>query len=385
MDKLLGYRNNFKEVLPQIILSLLVLIAGIRLLQVDIGTSWYGYILNIISGQQGVNTQKIPSLIIGVGLVLMSFGLLLRSRVSWAMSIFLLFMAGLSVILTQSHKQSYLIYCIVATIGLIASTKRFDKSSLIASAIFAFTSVLMLITYATFGNYYLGSHFSPPINDLVTSLYYSMVTMSTVGYGDISPKSPEAKLFTVSVILMGLTVFATSITSLAAPILNNSLSKVITHKGRKMKRKQHFVVIGNTSLAINTSHELVKRGHHITRILPASKQTEDATDIFDIVYGEPSKSDTLLEAGVDKAKAVLSMMEDDSENAFVILAVKEMSKEIKTIVSVNESENMDKINLTHPDIVISPQVFGGQITAMFLSDENISHDFVMNSIFRKIS
>ena len=81
----------------------------------------------------------------------------------------------------------------------------------------------MLLIYATFGTFYLGSEFHPRVTDLVTALYYAMVTMSTVGYGDITPQTTEAKLFAVSIIVLGVAVFATSLTAVIAPLVTRSL------------------------------------------------------------------------------------------------------------------------------------------------------------------
>jgi voltage-gated potassium channel len=114
----------------------------------------------------------------------------------------------------------------------------------------------MLLLYATFGSYYLGAEFKPPITDLVTALYYAMVTMSTVGYGDIVSAAPEARLFTLSVIVLGVAVFATSLTAVIPPLVNQSRKGIIDRKGTGMRRENHFVVIGNTPSSINTWREL---------------------------------------------------------------------------------------------------------------------------------
>lgn len=152
-----------------------------------------------------------------------------------------------------------------------------------------------------------------------------------------------------------------------------------------MKRKNHFVVIGNTALAINTCQELGKRGHDVTRILPSSFQNQDIKTQFDTIFGAPDNLEVLREAGVAQAAAVISMLREDPDNAFVILAVQELNPSVKTIVSVTDSQNLTKINLVHPDVIISPQVFGGELTAMLLSGEEISSDFVMTRLFRQTS
>ncbi|MGH9355592.1 MAG: NAD-binding protein, partial [Terriglobia bacterium] len=81
-----------------------------------------------------------------------------------------------------------------------------------------------------------------------------------------------------------------------------------------------------------------------------------------------------------EAEAVLAMRADDSENAFIALAVKELKGPAKTVVVVNDSKHMERVKLVQPDIVIAPQVLGGEILAMALSGEQITGDFVMERL-----
>ncbi|MCR2479416.1 ion channel, partial [Salmonella enterica] len=85
--------------------------------------------------------------------------------------------------------------------------------SVTAGSLFALVSIVSLLIYAVFGTLYLGDEFNPPIKDAATALYFSIVSMSTVGYGDITPHSNAARLFTASIIILGITVFATSISA----------------------------------------------------------------------------------------------------------------------------------------------------------------------------
>jgi voltage-gated potassium channel len=242
----------------------------------------------------------------------------------------------------------------------------------------------MLLMYATFGSYYLGADFKPQIGDLVTALYFAMVTMSTVGYGDITPQTAEAKLFTVSVIVLGVAVFATSLTAVIAPMVSRSVQRIVNRKGSGMKRENHFVVIGNTSLALNTWHELVRRGRRVTRMLREAPDEGELKGV-DFVIGDPSSIDTLREAGAHQAEAVLAMLADDSENAFVVLAVKELDGSARTVAAVNDARHLSRVKLVQPDVVIAPQVLGGELLAMLLSGEQVTPDFVMQRVFQQVT
>jgi voltage-gated potassium channel len=149
-----------------------------------------------------------------------------------------------------------------------------------------------------------------------------------------------------------------------------------------MKRENHYVVIGNTPLAVNTWRELAKRDMPVTRILREAPEEGDLKDV-DVVIGDPSMTSVLREAGAQDAEAVLAMLVDDSENAFVVLAVKELNGKARTIAAVNDARHLSRVKLVQPDVVIAPQVLGGELTAMMLSGEKVTADFVMERVFQQ--
>lgn len=368
---------------PHVPLAVLLGLGGLWTLRNSFGVHWEHTIWVLVTSGFHLKLKLLPSLLIGGGMVTMALGLLWRSRLAWIMAILLAATATVNTFLTgHAHISVLLMYFAFLLAVLLFAWRHFDRSSVAASTLFALTSVAMLLLYATFGSFYLGLQFKPHITDLITALYYSMVTMSTVGYGDIIPQTPEAKLFAVSVIVLGVAVFATSLTAVIAPLMGRSLQRIINHKGKNMKRENHFVVIGNTPLAINTWHELAKRGLHVTRILRDAPEEGQLKDV-DFVVGDPSMIEVLRQAGADRADAVLAMLVDDSENAFVILAVKELGGKARTVAAVNDAHHLSRVKLVQPDVVVAPQVFGGELTAMLLAGEQVTPDFVMQRVFQR--
>lgn len=368
---------------PHVPLAVGLILAGYWVLCVSFGTNWVQYVEGLAEGQNHFKLWLLPNLIIGGGMVTMGFGLLWRSRVAWLMALLLATAATLNTLLGRHNRDSLAVYFVILLIALLLAWRHFDRSSVAASTLFALTSVAMLLMYATFGAFYLGSEFKPPIHGLITALYYAMVTMSTVGYGDIIPQTGEAKLFAVSIIVLGVAVFATSLTAVIGPLVSQSLGRIVNRKGTHMKRENHFVVIGNTPLAVNTWRELSKRGLAVTRILREAPGPGEHTDT-DMIVGDPSMTDILREAGADKANAVLAMLADDSENAFVVLAVKELGSSARTVAAVNDARHLSRVKLVQPDVVIAPQVLGGELTAMLLAGEQVTPDFVMQRVFQDV-
>lgn len=319
--------------------------------------------------------------ILGLAMVLTSAGLLLRSRFSWIIALALMVLTAIFALhFGHSLYSAVLGWDVALLVALLLFHRAFNRSSLAAGTLFALASSLLLIIYAVFGALYLGQQFAPPIRNLASALYYSVVTMSTVGYGDIVPKTSHARLFAVSIIILGITVFATSISAIIGPLVGGSLQRIVREE-KHMTRKDHYIIIGNTSLAYNTYRELRKRQQPCTLIFsqaPAQGSFEGA----DVVIGDANDLDVLKTAGAPAARAVLAMRADDSENAFIVLAVKELGGAVKTVAAINDGKNMDRVRRVQPDIMLAPQVLGGEILAMALSGETVSSDFVLDRLLK---
>ncbi|MDE1893670.1 MAG: NAD-binding protein [Xanthomonadaceae bacterium] len=366
---------------PHLPLAVLTAMGGAWLLRQGIGAGWSAFLADLLTGHPQLQPRLLPQLLLGIGMLITALGLLFRSRVAWLMALMLALAAVLSQLLGH-HPGGHLVldYFVAIMLALLLARAQFDRSSVTASTLFALASVVMLLLYATFGAYYLGGDFKPAITDLATALYFALVTASTVGYGDITPQTVDARLFSLSIIVLGVAVFATSLTAVVGPLVSQSVKKIVDRRLKRMHRENHFVVIGNTSLAINTWRQLSGRGQQVTRLLREAGEADPAT--ADIVVGEPGNLDVLRQAGADKAQSVLAMLDDDSDNAFVVLAVRELAGRARTVVAVNDARHLDRIHLVQPDVVIAPQVLGGELAAMIVCGEEVSPDFVMGCVLR---
>lgn len=367
---------------PQVPLALLLALGGAWLLQVELGAQWQHVLDLLLVGDHTRSKDLLPPLLIGTGMLVMAFGLLFRSRLAWTMALLLAATAAASMLFGRAAQGSLLAGYFLLMVALLAfAWRQFDRASVTASTLFALTSVAMLVMYATFGAYYIGNEFKPEIADLVSALYFAMVTMTTVGYGDITPQTPEARLFTVSIIVLGVAVFATSLTAVIAPLVSRSLQRIVNHKGQRMQRENHFVVVGNAALALNTCRELARRGQPVTRVLRQEPETALPAEV-DALVGDPADSDLLRRAGADKAQAVLAMLADDSENAFLVLAVRALGGRARTVAAVNDAKHLERMQLVHPDVVIAPQILGGELAAMMLTGEQVTGDFVLKRLLQ---
>ena len=321
-----------------------------------------------------------PKVVSGVFLLIMSLGLLTRSRLAWIITVLATSVSLILLLLSNTGEAGTLltIYNGALLVALLLGFSQFKRSSLASATLFTLTSIVSLMAYAVMGSFVLGQQFSPPINNFTTAFYYAVVTMSTVGYGDILPKTPEARLFVVSIIIFGITVFATSISALIVPLLNLRMQALLGYRGKTMERSNHYIIVGDTALARNSYKEFQERNQAVTFIL--RHQPDESDDERDVVVGDASSLDVLERAGAQQAKAILALDDDDSENAFVVLAAKELADNVRTVTVVNDSRNISRIKRVRPDLIIAPQVLGGELLAMALSGEALDSERLMEKL-----
>jgi voltage-gated potassium channel len=116
-------------------------------------------------------------------------------------------------------------------------------------------------------------------------------------------------------------------------------------------------------------------------VLPRAPE-DAALENADVVVGDGSNLEVLRRAGAEKAKAVLALSADDSENAFVVLATKELGGEARTVAAVNDSKNISRVRMVQPDMMIAPQVLGGELLAMALAGETGGSQELMDRFLR---
>jgi len=331
----------------------------------------------------GIDLPGISQLSIGAFLLIISVGLWLRLRVAWWLTVLAaaIGLATLSLQLQVPVGVWLFGYDIVLTGLLLASYRHFDRSSFQFGTLAALIVLVIVFGYAVFGAYYLGDQFSPNIDTLSDAVYVSVVTISTVGFGDFTPTTPETRLFMVSIITLSIILLSTAVGATLIPALVHRFEQLTTGRKIKVIRNNHYIIVGYSALANNTYRELTSRHEQVTVIL--RKDTDgalfSATDI-DIVIGDGSDVETLRKAGAGKAKAILALLDDDSENAFVILAAKELRVKARTVAAVNQAKHLNRVRHVHPDMIIAPQVLGGELLTSMLTGQKIDVKDIMGRL-----
>lgn len=341
-------------------------------------TALFSEPLPLSSDAHALLLHGVPITALAILQLFLAIGLLFKARLAWISALLITLVQGVLGVelLHESWGFWPVIYCFSLAGTLFFFGPCFRRSSLAAATLFALAATLMLLAYGTIGSLVLGQGFSPAITNLPQAAYFAIVTMSTVGYGDIVPKTDEARLFVVSLIVIGITVFATSITAVVGPLMQNHLRQIIEPQRKRMKRVNHYIIAGRGPLAHNTARELIARGKSVLVITDSDEDFGAA----EVIKGDASETDVLSKAGAEAARAVLALSPDDAENAFVILTLNDMDTEATKVVAVNNRKNMERVRRTQPDMILAPNVFGGEVLAMALTDQKIDSNSLMEQL-----
>lgn len=197
----------------------------------------------------------------------------------------------------------------------------------------------------------------------VDALYMTVITIATVGYGEVEPLNAAGKLFTVFLILTSLGVIAFSLSVITAYIVNRSNPKLIEEKKiQKMiaNLENHVIICGYGKNGKQAARKLQAHNRPFV-VVEREKEKVDKFQSIDVpmINGDAIDDAVMKEAGVYKASCVISALPDDADNLFIVLSARQMNKNLKIISRASHSSTYKKLRLAGADNVILPDHIGG--------------------------
>jgi voltage-gated potassium channel len=317
----------------------------------------------------GTSTQAI----LGACQILVGIGLLRRLATAWAFAV-LLGAVTVGVNVAQGYSGASLVLSSLTLLALLILRRNFTRRTNTANYIFSFMGILVILAYGTFGTYMLGDGFQPKIHELTSAFYFTIITLATVGYGDIVPVTYETRLFVVSMVIVGLSVFVTAIASVLGPALSGEIDRFFNPREKKMKPKNHVILAGEGALAVNTSKELQARGIPFVQIITSGSTPPHLTEDL-VVRGNPGDDQVLIEAGIGDATLVIAAREDDGENAFISLVAKDLNPNVRVLAVASARGSIRRLKLARAEIVFAPSVVGGRMLANIVEGKEIPLEF----------
>ena len=309
---------------------------------------------------------------------------------------------------------------LVASISsVVSNVKQFHRSSLLPLLIpFLLLILLGTVVYSILQEW-----------TLFDSLYATIITITTVGYGDLSPQSQSGRIFAIFFTLFAIGLAGYAISSAAAVLFEtqqqnrekrilerrmNEISELSNHiivcggsiignraAGEFRRRQFPFVIIepdeAKLKQALLWLHEsyLDKRIRHYESLEEVDWSIEERMSIDELasdtgilyMLEDPTEKQHLRTAGVHRAYGVVAAMEDDRDNTTIILGARDMGKrlnnpKLRIVGSARDETNMHTLYLAGADRVVSPNIMGGFTLASNMLDHDAA-EFWDNMLFQQ--
>ncbi len=206
------------------------------------------------------------------------------------------------------------------------------------------------------------------------AVYMTVITMSTVGFSEVEPLSSEGKVFTSLFILYNLGTFTYFISLFSKFIFEGEFKELFwdyrSSKGLR-KMKNHVIVCGFGRYGFQAVKELEEKGEPYV-VMEANQKVVKKRDLTQdekshVLVGDANDEEVLKKAGVDKAKALIAAMPEDSSNVFVTLSAKELNPDLKIIARAAQESSRKKLKSAGADHVILPDMIGGNFMASLVT------------------
>lgn len=226
-------------------------------------------------------------------------------------------------------------------------------------------ALLALVSFISFGTigFMLISDSHASWSD---ALYMTLITVTTVGYGEIIPlHSLGDRIFAGFIAMAGFGTLTFLFTSLSVFFLESDLD--YTLRRRRMEKaiarlKGHYIVCGYGRVGRNVATELALTHRQFVAIDEDEMQLLSQLDRSpELLYltGDASDDDLLLAADIADAAGVFAVTGDDSRNLMIALTAKQLNPSVRVVARCHEVRNIEKMRKAGADAIVSPDFTGG--------------------------
>ena len=247
----------------------------------------------------------------------------------------------------------------------VLKNKKFELMTLLTlSAFFIFIAGIMLYVFE-------GDNDNPNIHNLFDAFYWALVTISTVGYGDITPVTPEGRVVSMLIIVTGvglISFFTSIIVSSFAERLN------VLREGRVIqetaKKRNLTVICGYGLLGQLVAQGLKREGVEFIILDKDESLAEKAhNNGYRSICADASKSSIFEHLGIaDRISNVLCLTSDDVQNAFIAINVKSLNPDVLATVRCSDEDVAQNLKYAGIDKVIMPEEVAGMMGVVYAGE-----------------
>lgn len=211
---------------------------------------------------------------------------------------------------------------------------------------------------------------------VLDAMYMTVITLTTVGFGEVHPLSSQSRAFTVVLILLGVGTVAYGLSSLGEYFLTTGFVERV--RRRTLIRmisgmKNHIIICGAGRVGRTAAETLQEIGRQFVVIEPDFEVVESLREEgWTAMVGDSTRDETLLEAGIERAAGILVSTGSDSENLFIVLSARALNPDLLIVARSVDASSEAKMRRAGADKVISPYKIGGRQMANLILRPNVA-------------
>lgn len=216
---------------------------------------------------------------------------------------------------------------------------------------------------------------------LLDAAYQTVTTITTVGFRELTEFGNGEKIFTILLIVVGVSTVLYTFTLVVQSVVEGQLSEFVGR--RRMDRqiskmKGHTIVCGWGRVGAAVAHDLRMEGHEVVVIDADPDRVRDIE--FPRVIGDATRDDTLRHAGIETAHSLVAALDGDADNLFVTLSGRDLRPDLFIVARARADESIGKLEHAGADRVVNPQELGAARMASFVASPHVAEflDVVMH-------
>ncbi|MFB6117218.1 NAD-binding protein [Halosegnis sp.] len=300
-------------------------------------------------------------------------GLRRRKRLAWQAAVVLVPALALLPLTTFAATDVPLLAAVVATTPLLVYNRTaFDQPiDLSPLQIAALSAIVGVVLYGTMGAYGLRTQFLG-LNTWGDAVYYVIVTVATVGYGDITPTTPVARWFSLSIILFGTGAFTVSVGALIGPAIESRMAAAFGNMtaSELTLLEDHVAVLGYDDLTEPLLDQLDDDTERVVVTSDSDTAAALESEGINVLTGDPTNESVLRDARVGTARGVAVGSGDDAQDILTVLAVRNVAPDVRVVAAATDLQHVEKFREVGADEVINLRAVGGRLLGeSVLADE----------------
>lgn len=200
------------------------------------------------------------------------------------------------------------------------------------------------------------------------AFYMTVITLTTVGFGEVKPLSPAGRAFTIGIIIVGVAFFMWMLTSLVEVIVGEEVEHLWGRwkmERRASKMEGHFVICGYGRIGRQVALEFKRRGIPFVVIEQDPEVAQRVREEgITVIEGDATKDEVLEVAGIRRAKGLVAVADSDADNVFIVLSARSLNPDLFIVARSETEEGEDKLRKAGADRVVAPYAIGGRRIAV---------------------